>query len=222
MKPNASPVCRSGCGSGGTGGGGGGGGTTYALTWTSLGQLTQFSMGGVYERQGPAATVFNGQVYQAFTTTATNGDNYSDAYVYATNENAAIGGGPFTEVIPASGQLLSDANPALVTLPAGWTTNTLFPVNSEVLILATNSQQGLGGAAGGTIGFVASSTGNSWRLNVGVPSNYPRAIYSPALAFDGTYLYLGYTNAADNTLVLCTIGSLLPPSRAIPTQAPLE
>jgi hypothetical protein len=179
---------------GGDGGGGGGGGTSAGGGLGFLGASNSgLVIGGVSGREGPgvAAGFVPNQISYVYT--APNdpiGDQYNDQYVYygATNQQPQ-------RIVPQSGEVFSDANPALqvVTVPGA----------PPVLYLAINSNQNPAYNYGGFSSLFIYD-GANWNLPPSeIPSSIPFTQYSPSLTASSQYLFTGLTNAADHTLVIC-------------------
>ena len=186
--PSAIPntICIS-CGGGGTGGGGGGG-TNYNISWAAPYTTYSEELGGVYDRQGPAAAVYNGALWMAYTSVNNPyGDQWGDDYVYVGNSNSGVPWTPTAPVNPSGGLAISNVNPALM----GFGPN---------LYLALNT-------GGQYPAFVPYNSGSGWGVVTGVISE--DVDYSPSLAYDPTnnVMYMGYRNSSDQTLVLCKMDS---------------
>jgi hypothetical protein len=191
------------CPPGGCGGGGGGGGGTvpynYGLTWTN--NLTQYiAMGGVPGRQGPGADVFAPtgyatQFYVAYTSSQNPvpGDQDNDQYVYISTPLNS-GQQPYVLINPNTGVVESDANPSLL----GYVNPS---TGGDTLLLSVNSQyrQGISGYSA----LFLTTDGHTWNLSNTQFPIQPIVDYSPSMATDGTWIYLGLRNAGDHTLVLC-------------------
>ncbi len=174
--------------------------TNAGLNWV-YGMTQPIILGGVPGRQGPAATFgYDNNIYIAYTSSQNpvSGDQDSDQYLYMYTPY----GGPATQPVlinPLRGSVASDANPAILQIPK----QNASDVDPKIL-LAINSQQ-RAGDSGFTDVFQYDVRTNTWDFALNdfpIDGNYITDD-SPALATDGTYIYLGVRNAADHTLILC-------------------
>lgn len=162
-------------------------GVTSSLSAESLTWLTPSSVGvtisGVSTRETPAAAVFNTEMYVAYTSTSV-ADSYGNKYLYVGHGTGQSYSG-FGYINPSSGLAASNANPSMVTFKSN-------------LYLAFNSA----GASGTESANIVSFNGTSWGAVTGLPIAASVG-FSPSLATDGTYLYVGLMDAATRTMTLC-------------------
>jgi hypothetical protein len=174
------------------GGGGGGGGTpNYNLKWGASPVVTGVGIGGQAGRQAPAAAPFLGQEYVAFTSAndPEPNDQFHDMYVYIAN----LQNFNFQRLIPQSGTVFSDVNPALHT----------SRVDGR-LYLAINSQQNPANNNGGFTDLFVNANGAGFTIApFQTTAPFPFTDNSPSLTSSSQYLFLGARNAVDHTLTLC-------------------
>ncbi len=171
----------------GGGGGGGGGGTNYNLAWTfNVNYPMNPGVGGVGDREGFGAAIFNGQLWVAHTGPGT-GDQ--PVYIGSVDDSSSIPGS-YQYVNPSGGQAYGDSNPALVAYGSGGTGHMFLIIND------------------------ASHNTGVWRLD-GTVWNFVSVLpvssdYSAgaAISDDNSTLYIGlraWNNSTDETLTICRV-----------------
>ena len=197
----------------------------YALSWSEFSSDTNIHMGGISGaptsypghafsgdsyggRQGPAATAFGNSVYVAYTSTSPNGSGYN-----AINNVYFGSNGNFSQVVATNSSVVSNVNPALVTVPGSFANLS----SAQSMILAVGTGAG-GGFYSGPVDLLYYNPNSlEWTSfaspNSGANLNYPNAVFSPSLSYDAVakILYLGYANVNDNTLVLCKTSNVSTP-----------
>jgi hypothetical protein len=148
------------------------------------------AMTGISQRQAPAAAVFNYKMYMAYASTISTGDAHGDYYVYyGSNSGGSTGYEPVGPINPSGGEAITNLNPSLLA----------FGTNLY-LALATYGN-------GFPPAYTAMNAAGQWGVVTGFPSTAPPSGSPVGMATDGIYLYLGYRNIYDNTLVLCRMNT---------------
>jgi hypothetical protein len=164
------------------------------LNWTAPVSDYNVQMSTVAEagRQAPAAAVFNGKMYLAYTSNNATGDANKDYYVYfGSNSGGVTGYEPVGRINPAGGTAATNLNPSLQAF-------------NNRLYLA------LGGYnPGGNFppSYTAMDTTGQWGGLTGFPATAAATGSQVGMATDGTYLYMGYRDRYANTLVLCRMNT---------------
>ena len=160
------------------------------LNWSAPIADYNVAMSGISQRQAPAAAVFNHKMYMAYTSDNAYGDSYGDNYVYyGSNSGGVTDYEPVGYINPAGGNAITNLNPSLL----GFTT-------SLYLVVATYGN-------GFPPAYSAMNTSGQWGVMTGFPTTAPASGSPAGMATDGTYLYMGYRNINDNTLVLCRMNA---------------
>lgn len=170
--------------------------TAQTLTWSAPIDDVGVQMSTTAEngRQAPAAAVFNGKMYMAYTSTNAYGDAFGDDYVYyGSNSGGVTDYEPVGYINPAGGNAITNLNPSLQPFN-----------NSLYLALTTYGDAGRGYFAPA---YTAMNTAGQWGVVTGFPTTAADSGSPVGMATDGTYLYLGYRNVYDNTLVLCRMNT---------------
>lgn len=165
------------------------------LTWSAPIRDLNVAMTGISQRQAPAAAVFNGKMYMAYASTNSTGDAHGDYYVYyGSNSGGVTGYEPLGYINPNGGSAITNLNPSLQAFNGNLylALSTYVPNGSAQLHPSYTALSGITGQWGQVTGFPATAA----------PSGSP-----VGMATDGTYLYLGYRNINDNTLVLCRMNT---------------
>lgn len=194
VKPNVTcPDCDPDGGDGG-GGSGGGGTTPFAsnLSWTLYANTPYPTIGGVGDREGFGAAIFNHNLYVAYTQ-AGSGDQ--PVYINQVNDSGNLPGGNYSYVNPTGGSAYSNANPNLV---AG---------GGNMFLVLNNASRNTG---------IWKYNGSGWDLYGSLPTS---SDYSPgaAISDDGSTLYIGLraTNVpyggngpnGDETMTICRVST---------------
>ncbi|ADV82433.1 hypothetical protein [Terriglobus saanensis] len=156
--------------------------SAQSLSWSASSSLG-VTISGVPGRETPAAAVYNGQMYVAYTSTSV-ADQFGNKYVYVGSGTGAAYSG-FGYINPSGGVASSNTNPSLVAFKGR-------------LYLAFNNAA----PTGTEFTDIVSFDGTSWGVVTGLPVS-GNVLYSPSLATDGTYLYVALLDAATRTMTLC-------------------
>jgi hypothetical protein len=166
------------------------------LTWSAPQYDFSIEVNGISGRQTPAGVVFpiTQRLYMTYTSNNSTGDVYGDKYLYFGSQTG--GGaiyGPPSYLNPSGGSAISNTNPGM-----GVFNNKLYVVMNTIGSGSTGP--GYGPA------FVSSSDGVNWGIVTGISTGVATDS-APGVASDGTYLYMGFRNAGDHTLVLCRMNA---------------
>jgi hypothetical protein len=171
--------------------------TAQTLTWTApISDESVVMDADGSAREAPAAAVFNHKMYMAYmsTTVGTSPGNPYVQYVvyYGSNSGGVTDYEPLGYI--TNGNAWTNLNPSLQSFNG-----------SLYLALADNFPSG---GPQYSPAYFAMNTAGQWGPGTGFPTTAAPAGSSVGMATDGTtYLYLGYRNINDNTLVLCRMNT---------------